>query len=104
MVYYGVSLNVNQFHGNLFVNNAVFGAVELPAYVLCVPLLKWGRKRAVQLTLLIVGLALVALQFMQNGKLSRRKIADKIFFSYRKLNTVVVKSENVLKYRNLNFC
>lgn len=60
LVYYGISLNVNEFAGDRFVNNAASGLVEVPAQLLCVPLLFWGRKRSLVLSLLLSGATLVA--------------------------------------------
>lgn len=39
------------FSGNFFVNNAVAGAIELPTLLLCVYLMKFGRKRSQMFTL-----------------------------------------------------
>ncbi len=64
MVYYGISLNVSSFSGDLFVNNALAAAVEIPAYLVCVPLLYWGRTKALCLTLLTVAAALLAIPFI----------------------------------------
>lgn len=58
MVYYGVSLNVSSFAGDVFINNAIAGAVELPAYFICVPLLYWSRKKSLAITLLLAGICL----------------------------------------------
>uniref|UniRef100_A0A914WZV4 Major facilitator superfamily (MFS) profile domain-containing protein n=1 Tax=Plectus sambesii TaxID=2011161 RepID=A0A914WZV4_9BILA len=58
LVYYGVLLNVSSFAGDVFVNNAIAGAVEFPACLLCVPLLSWSRKKGLAITLLLTGVCL----------------------------------------------
>ena len=45
LVYYGLSFNVQSLAGDLYVNNAINGAVELLAYILCCVLLNiLGRR------------------------------------------------------------
>uniref|UniRef100_A0A914VYH4 Major facilitator superfamily (MFS) profile domain-containing protein n=1 Tax=Plectus sambesii TaxID=2011161 RepID=A0A914VYH4_9BILA len=64
MVYYGISLNVQAFPGDIFAQNAIAGAMELPGYVLAVLLLCWGRRPAVSITLVIVGCCLIAIPML----------------------------------------
>ena len=40
MLYYGLSLNVSALSGNLYLNNAINGFVELLSYVVCILLLE----------------------------------------------------------------
>jgi hypothetical protein len=72
MVYYGVSLNVSSFAGDVFVNNAIAGAVEFPAYMICVPLLYWGRKKGIAAMLLLAGACLFVVPWF-NGKRKLKK-------------------------------
>ena len=45
LVYYGLSLNVASFAGSVYVNNAINGALELPAYLLvAISVDKFGRR------------------------------------------------------------
>uniref|UniRef100_A0A915DM31 Uncharacterized protein n=1 Tax=Ditylenchus dipsaci TaxID=166011 RepID=A0A915DM31_9BILA len=54
LVYYGLVIALSDqsapgrvlFSGNFFVNNAIAGAIELPTLLVCVYLMKYGRKRA----------------------------------------------------------
>ena len=44
-VYYGLSLNVKNLGGNMYVNFILAGLVEIPSYVLTVFLLDWSGRR-----------------------------------------------------------
>lgn len=44
-VYYGLSLNVKNLGGNMYVNFILAGLVEIPSYVLTVFLLNWSGRR-----------------------------------------------------------
>ena len=44
-VYYGLSLNVKNLGGNMYVNFVLAGLVEIPSYVLTVFLLNWSGRR-----------------------------------------------------------
>ena len=70
------------FTGNFFLNNAVAGFIEIPTLFGCVWLMKYGRKRAQQMTLVGGGIAIIiamlavvahhymfALFFMMLGKI-----------------------------------
>lgn len=39
------------FSGDFFVNNAIFGAIELPTLLICVFLMRMGRKKSQMITL-----------------------------------------------------
>ena len=58
MVYYGVSLNVSSFHGDRFINNGLAGLAEIVGYIICVPLLYWGRRAGLCSMLLLTGVSL----------------------------------------------
>lgn len=68
-VYYGLSLNTNNLGGNPFLNFLVAGAVEFPAYAMCMYLLrKFGRKKPLSGALLGGGIAcLLTLFFPGDG-------------------------------------
>ena len=66
-MYYALSLNVSSFAGDRFVNNAMAGAVEIPAYFLLVPLISWGRKKATVLSFLLAGATLIAVPWVPKG-------------------------------------
>ena len=47
LIYYALSLNTGELHGNIYLNTFISGAVEIPAYILCVFLMNWrlmGRR------------------------------------------------------------
>ena len=44
-VYYGLSLNVKNLGGNMYVNFILAGLVEIPSYILTVFLLNWSGRR-----------------------------------------------------------
>ena len=68
-VYYGLSFNTNSLEGNPYVNFLLSGAVEVPAYVLCMYVLtKTGRKTSVVGSMIGAGLCfLLILPFSFSG-------------------------------------
>jgi len=60
LVYYGVIIALSDqsapgralFSGNFFVNNAIAGAIELPTLMVCVYLMRYGRKKSQMFTLI----------------------------------------------------
>ena len=59
MVYYGVSLGLDSFSGDVFINNMLLGIVEIPAYLGMVPLLALGRRPSLTGTLVLAGVSLI---------------------------------------------
>ena len=58
IVYYGLSYNTGSLSGNLFINTAISGAVEIPANLLAMYLLtKAGRKYTQAVSLIMAGVA-----------------------------------------------
>ncbi|XP_063724248.1 solute carrier family 22 member 15-like [Symsagittifera roscoffensis] len=71
-VYYGLTYNVQQIVGDVYVNSLVLSATELPAWFVFVAMDKLGRKTTLCACLCIASLACVLLPFTQNfydGKL-----------------------------------
>lgn len=61
LTYYGLSLNTNDFVGDPFVNFFLLGAVEVPAYLACIFLVKkFGHKKVLLVTLIGAGLGCLA--------------------------------------------
>jgi len=59
-VYYGVSYSADTLQGNIFVNNTLYGAVELISYVIILTFMeRTGRKLMLVTMLLLCGLCLV---------------------------------------------
>ncbi|XP_044280533.1 solute carrier family 22 member 13-like isoform X1 [Varanus komodoensis] len=56
LAYYGLSLNVGRFGVNIYLTQVIFGAVEIPARVICLFLMQWiGRKKCQACCLLLGG-------------------------------------------------
>ncbi|CAH1251987.1 SLC22A3 [Branchiostoma lanceolatum] len=65
MVYYGISLNAAAFHGNLYLNFAISGFVEIPAYLISIYILdKFGRRWSLSSLMVIGGLACTSAFFV----------------------------------------
>lgn len=56
------------FSGNFFVNNAIAGAIELPTLLICVYLMKYGRKRSQMFTLMGAAIFIFAAMAAINSK------------------------------------
>lgn len=78
LVYYGLVIALSDqsapdralFAGNFFVNNAIAGAIELPTLLMCVLLLRWGRKRSQMITLIGAGVFIICGMFAVNESLN----------------------------------
>uniref|UniRef100_A0A914WD23 Major facilitator superfamily (MFS) profile domain-containing protein n=1 Tax=Plectus sambesii TaxID=2011161 RepID=A0A914WD23_9BILA len=69
-VYYGLSLFITKLAGDRFINFALSGAAELPAYFIAPPLLNlFGRKWVVGGTHLLSGVSLLGLLFVPNDQM-----------------------------------
>ncbi|XP_063159374.1 solute carrier family 22 member 13-like isoform X1 [Candoia aspera] len=56
LAYYGLSLNVGSFGLNIYLTQVIFGAVEIPARILCIFLMEWlGRKKCQSFCLFLGG-------------------------------------------------
>ena len=61
LIYYGLSFNISDLGGNPYINCAISGAVEIPAYILAYWMLGWaGRLKVMAATLATSGLSLLA--------------------------------------------
>ena len=61
LLYYGLSLNVGNLGGDIYVNYAISSGVEVVAYTVSVPLIWWmGRKKFYCVCMLIGGVSLLA--------------------------------------------
>jgi len=64
-VFYGLSLSATNLGGNDYLDFFISGAVELPAYLLClVTLSRYGRSRPLAASLVFAGLVLVVIVFI----------------------------------------
>lgn len=68
-VYYGISFNTNELAGDPFVNFALSGAVEFPAYFLSIFALKyWGRRMPLAVTMITAGMSCLLAYVLPEGK------------------------------------
>ncbi|XP_039599751.1 solute carrier family 22 member 15-like isoform X2 [Polypterus senegalus] len=71
LVYYGLTLNVGNMAGNIYVNLALSGIAEVPAYPICIYLIgrKWsGRRRTLAGFFLLGGITCFAIMFLPKKK------------------------------------
>ena len=64
MMYYALSLNAGSLSGNIFLNTALLGLVEVPAIFLGAVLVTWkytGRRITVSLSLVLAGVSALIL-------------------------------------------
>nr|XP_015219991.1 PREDICTED: solute carrier family 22 member 15 isoform X2 [Lepisosteus oculatus] len=67
LVYYGLTLNVGNMDGNIYVNLGLSGVAELPSYPVCLYLIsrKWsGRRKSLAGFLLLGGLACLIIAYV----------------------------------------
>ena len=58
MVYYGLALGVNLIGGNIFVNSFMSGAIEIPSYIMVIPIMnRVGRRWTAIGSLVAAGLS-----------------------------------------------
>ncbi|XP_007478330.1 solute carrier family 22 member 15-like isoform X1 [Monodelphis domestica] len=67
LVYYGLTLNAGELKGNLYLNMALYGLVEVPACPLCIYFIEkpWaGRRKTTSAFLIFAGLACISTTFL----------------------------------------
>ena len=65
MVYYGLTLGTDDIGGDPYINFCIAGAVEIPAYILCMLILNpLGRKKPLFVSMVIGGGACIASGFI----------------------------------------
>ncbi|XP_075114057.1 solute carrier family 22 member 15-like isoform X2 [Leptodactylus fuscus] len=70
LVYYGLTLNAGELKGNLYVNVALYGLVEVPAFPLCLFFIEksWsGRGKSTAGFLVFAGLACIVTMFLPDN-------------------------------------
>lgn len=62
MVYYGLSLSTSDLGGNVYISFFISGAVEIPAYLLCIPAIEspLGRRYSTAAFQFLGGVACLA--------------------------------------------
>ncbi|XP_048801003.1 solute carrier family 22 member 15-like isoform X5 [Lagopus muta] len=69
-VYYGLTLNAGELGGNLYLNVALYGLVEVPAFPLCMFFIEksWsGRRKTMMWFLIFAGFACIFTMFLQKN-------------------------------------
>ncbi|XP_015721705.1 solute carrier family 22 member 15-like isoform X3 [Coturnix japonica] len=69
-VYYGLTLNAGELGGNLYLNVALYGLVEVPAFPLCMFFIEksWsGRRKTMMWFLVFAGFACIFTMFLQKN-------------------------------------
>lgn len=73
-IYYGISLNINDFGGDLFLNFIIAGFVEVPSILICVVALRFiGRKTLTSGNLLATG------NYFSINKIMGKKLKTRFF-------------------------
>ncbi|XP_075697536.1 solute carrier family 22 member 15-like isoform X2 [Rhinoderma darwinii] len=70
LVYYGLTLNAGELKGNLYMNVALYGLVEVPAFPLCLFFIQkpWsGRGKSTACFLVFAGLACIFTMFLSDN-------------------------------------
>ncbi|XP_035411214.1 solute carrier family 22 member 15-like isoform X6 [Cygnus atratus] len=83
LVYYGLTLNAGELGGNLYLNVALYGLVEVPAFPLCMFFIEkpWsGRRKTMMCFLIFAGIACMFTMFLpknseRNSALSMMKMS-----------------------------
>lgn len=60
LIYYAMAFNTGELHGDIYINTFIAGAVEVPAYVLCLFTMDWklmGRKWTGSCGLIVSGIS-----------------------------------------------
>lgn len=84
MVYYGLALGTDNLGGDPYINFMIAGAVEIPAYIMCVLCLnRVGRKKPLTITMIFGGVSCIASAFVPSGKSSLIR-----FITLLKLNDI----------------
>ncbi|XP_063403879.1 organic cation transporter protein-like isoform X2 [Mytilus trossulus] len=66
MLYYGLSLGTDNLGGDPYINFCIAGAVEIPAYIMCILMLNpLGRRRPLFATMVVGGGACIASGFIE---------------------------------------
>lgn len=69
MVYYGLALGTDNLGGDPYINFMIAGAVEIPAYIMCVLCLnRVGRKKPLTITMIFGGVSCIASAFVPSSK------------------------------------
>ncbi|XP_031621225.1 organic cation transporter protein [Contarinia nasturtii] len=68
LVYYGLILNMNSFDGNVYLNSALAGLVELPAIGIAIIIIMWvGKKWILFSTMFCAGVSCLCITFIGNN-------------------------------------
>ena len=79
-MYYALNLNTGRLFGNVYLNTALVGAMEIPADILAIVFMNWhvtGRRLTCSISLIIAGAAsLISIYMILEGNEVFLMIAD----------------------------
>jgi len=67
MVYFGMTYNVNNLPGSIYINNAILGGVELAANAVAIWIIKLGRRPAIVGSFAMAAASMLAICFAQQS-------------------------------------
>lgn len=68
-VYHGLSQNTNELAGNPFVNFALYGVMEIPAFLIAIfTVQKLGKRNLIGGSMIIVGVTFCVCDLLPSGK------------------------------------
>ena len=85
MVYYGLGLGVNLLGGNIFLNAFMSGAIEIPSYIIVIPIMnKLGRRWTTVVSLVVASVAC----FICTTLLDKEGLSHRIILQHVQLESV----------------
>ncbi|NWI20887.1 S22FL protein, partial [Crypturellus soui] len=109
-VYYGLTLNAGELRGNLYLNVALYGLVEIPAFPLCMVFIEksWcGRRRTMASFLVFAGFACMFTLFLPTNAAPLLALCGKMMVSAAFNIVYIYTSElypTVLRNAGLGVC
>ncbi|XP_040418761.1 solute carrier family 22 member 15-like isoform X4 [Cygnus olor] len=85
LVYYGLTLNAGELGGNLYLNVALYGLVEVPAFPLCMFFIEkpWsGRRKTMMCFLIFAGFACMFTMFLPKNSAERNSALSMMKMSH----------------------
>lgn len=107
LIYYGLSWNTSSLPGNPYINFVICGLVELPGYLLCIPLMEcYGRRISLFAFLFISGISCIISGFTKQGcsdKVSHSGVIVSLCDNFSLCHTrLYIPGQNVHRRRQCN--